>query len=378
MMTFLSILSFLYIGTLLYLLYGFHQLKQNSGNNSPPKTTFSVIIPLRNEAENLPKLFNSLRNLHYPKEFFEVLLVNDASEDASEEICRQFIDSEKGLHIKLLQNERRTGSPKKDAVTTAIKASRNEFVVTTDADCILPQKWLQNFNSILAVTGAKLLAGPVMIGKTEGSKRSFLELFQEIDFFSLQMATMGGFGVNQAFMCNAANLCYERAAFDEVKGFEGNDTISSGDDLFLLEKFEEKGYKTAFLKQKDAVVLTQAQPDLKRLVQQRLRWAGKMSATKGTFGKSLGLLVLLMNLSLVLTFLAVVFKLFPAGVFLFLFLLKFNIDFILIYSCAGFFENENILKNYFWASALYPIFSSYVALRSLFGGYTWKDRRFKK
>lgn len=378
MMIFLGVLSFLYIGVLLYLLFGFHQLKQNFRRNTPPKTTFSIVIPLRNEAENLPELFKSLRNLYYPKEFFEILLVNDASEDASEDLCRQFINSEKCLDIKLLQNDLRSGSPKKDAVTTAVKEASCDYVITTDADCVLPQKWLQEFNSGLATTGAKMLAGPVMLGKEEGSKRSFLDLFQEMDFLSLQMATMGGFGVDQPFMCNGASLCYEKSAFEAVRGFENNESISSGDDLFLLEKFRQKEFRTGFLNRKAAVVVTRAQPTLKALVQQRIRWAGKMTATKDTFGKLLGLLILLMNLSLVISFVAVVFKLFPAGVFLFLFLLKFNVDFILIYSCAGFFGNERILKNYFWCSALYPLFSSYVAVRALFGGYTWKGRRFKK
>lgn len=378
MILFAGVLCSLYVGILLYLLFGYHQLKQNFGKNVPPKMAFSVVIPLRNEAENLPELFTSLRKLYYPKELFEILLVNDTSEDASEAICSQFIASEKGLHIKLLQNERRSSSPKKDAVQTAVLAAQHDFIVTTDADCLVPQKWLQEFNSQLVATGAKLLAGPVMIGKEEGSKKSFLELFQEIDFLSLQMATMGGFGVEQPFMCNAANFCYEKAAFEEVKAFDGNDGISSGDDVFLLEKFRRKGLKTGFLKSQDAIVFTKAQPTFKALLQQRQRWAGKMSATKGSFGKLLGLLVLLMNLSLVIGFFAVAFKFLAPAVFLFLFLIKFNIDFILIYSCADFFGNEKLLKNYFWCSIVYPFFSSYVALRSLFGGYSWKGRRFKK
>lgn len=377
-MIFIGILIFLYIGLLLYLLYGFHQLKTTSKENIPPKTTFSIVIPLRNEAENLPQLFVSLRKLYYPEDLFEILLVNDASEDTSEAICEEFITAEKGLHVKLLQNERKSESPKKDAINTGISAAKNDFIVTTDADCLLPQKWLQEFNSRLMATGAKFLAGPVMISRKEGSKSSFLELFQEIDFLSLQLATMGGFGVKQPFMCNGANLCFEKASFLELNGYDGNDYISSGDDIFLLEKFRKRGFKIGFLKRKEATILTKAQQNLKALLQQRIRWAAKTGATKGFFGKFVGLLVLLMNLSLVLAFFAAVFKLFPPGIFLFLFLLKFNIDFILIYSCADFFGNERVLKNYFWCSIVYPFFSSYVAMRALFGGYSWKGRHFKK
>lgn len=377
-MSFAGLLVLLYVGVLLYLLFGFHQLKKDFGKNIPPKMTFSVVIPLRNEAENLPKLFASLKKLYYPQEFFEILLVNDASEDTSEALCREFIKAEKGLNVKLLQNDRRSNSPKKDAIDTAVLRAENDYIITTDADCVLPQKWLQEFNSRLVATGAKLLAGPVMTEHQEGSKMSFLELFQEIDFLSLQMATMGGFGVGQPFMCNGASLCYEKAAFLQLQGFEGNNGISSGDDVFLLEKFRKNGLKIDFLKSKEAVVLTTALPNLKTLFQQRQRWAGKMSATNGIFGKLVGVLVLLMNLMIVLGFFASIFKLFPGGIFLFLFLLKFNVDFILIYSSAGFFDNEKVLKNYFWCSGIYPFFSSYVAINSLFGGYSWKGRHFKK
>ena len=377
MMILAGVLCVLYISALLYLLFGFHQLN-NFGKNTPPKMAFSVVIPLRNEAENLPGLFASLRKLSYPKELFEILLINDASEDASEALCKAFIKSEKGQNIRLLQNDRRSNSPKKDAINTGVLEATKEFIVTTDADCVLPQKWLQEFNTCLVATGSKLLAGPVMIGREEGSKMSFLNLFQKIDFLSLQMATMGGFGVKQAFMCNGANLCYEKAAFHQLKGYEGNDSISSGDDVFLLEKFRRNGLKIGFLKSQFAVVLTAAQPNIKALIQQRIRWAGKMTSTNDIFGKFLGVLVLLMNLLLVVSLFAVIFKLFPTGTFLFLFLLKFNVDFILIYSSSNFFGNEKLLKNYFWCSAVYPFFSSYVALMAIFCGYSWKGRRFKK
>jgi hypothetical protein len=53
---------------------------------------------------------------------------------------------------------------------------------------------------------------------------------------SLQGATIGSFGIGKGFMCNGANLAYKKSLFQELNGFQGNDTIASGDDVFLLQK----------------------------------------------------------------------------------------------------------------------------------------------
>lgn len=370
----LGVLTFLYIFLLLFLLYGYKNLPEFFGKNTAPKIRFSIIIPFRNEAEYLPQLLHSLKHLNYPKQLFEIILVNDGSEDTSEEICRKFAEENRELSLKLLQNKRSSGSPKKDALTTGIKAAEKDYMITTDADCLLPPKWLITFDAKIKETDAKMLAGPV----TPVPKKGFLNSFQELDFFSLQAATMGGFGVDLPFMCNGANFCYSKKAFEKVNGFEGNSEIASGDDIFLLEKFRKEELKTVFLKSRSAIVTTALQPDLKSLISQRIRWAAKTSAYKSFFGKVVGLTVLLMNLVLATAFLGFVTGIFSSQILLLPFLLKFNVDFLLIYSSAQFFGREKALKTYFFSSLIYPFFSSYVAILSLFKDYHWKGRRFKK
>ena len=70
-------LYFLSIGILIY---GFDKIKVFEAKNSVPKTKFSIIVPFRNEEQNLPVLLESLSNLNYPTDFFEVILVDDNSE----------------------------------------------------------------------------------------------------------------------------------------------------------------------------------------------------------------------------------------------------------------------------------------------------------
>ena len=372
------IISLFYAGLILFLLFGFSKVEDQPEIISQPSIRFSIVIPYRNEAENLPVLFDSLLNLKYPKELFEIILVNDASEDASEEVCIEFRNVNPDLDINILNSHGISGSPKKDAIHSAIKASKYEYILTTDADCKVPEKWLLQFGFYIEGTKARMVAGPVGIDSVEKGKTDFLKIFQEIDFLSLQGATIGGFGVDIPFLCNGANLCYEKESFRQVGGFFGNDTIASGDDIFLLEKFQKAGLKIKFLRNPGAIVTTAPQPGLSILISQRIRWAAKTSAYKNSFSKAVGIIVFLMNLLLFLGFIAVVSGVFPQKAFLMFFLVKFNVDFLLIYKTSIFFRREKLMKNYFWCSFLYPVFSSYVGLLSLFRGYSWKGRKFKK
>ncbi|MCB0375419.1 MAG: glycosyltransferase, partial [Sinomicrobium sp.] len=201
----------------------------------PPVTKFSVIVPFRNEAENLIPLLESLKELDYPTEFFEVLFVDDASEDGSVNILKRFFANTQN-EIKILTSERKSDSPKKDAIKTAVKQAKYDWIVTTDADCILPGDWLSTFNAYIIEKQPDFIAAPVSYAY--GS--SFLEQFQVLDLLSLQGATIGAFGMHRPFLCNGANLCYRKKVFYEVNGYAGNTDIASGDDIFLMEKILKK------------------------------------------------------------------------------------------------------------------------------------------
>ncbi len=373
-----ALIIFLYAGLLLFLLFGFRKIPTYNGRQAKDFRRFSIVIPFRNEAENLKQLFQSLTQLKYQKGHFEIIFVNDASEDNSVALCEEFQNKHPELNIRVIHSVRKTDAPKKDAITTAVEMAKNDYVLTTDADCKVPKNWLLEFNSFLEETSCRMVAAPVKIGVKENEKGGFLKIYQQIDFLSLQGATIGGFGVEKPFMCNGANLCYEKSSFKEVNGFLGNENIASGDDLFLLEKFQKRHFKTGFLKSNRAAVFTLAQPDLRSLFSQRIRWAAKTSAYNNFFGKLVAVSVFLMNFFLVAGALAVALGYFPEKVFLFFFLVKFNVDFFIIYKTSIFFGSEKSMKNYFWCSFIYPVFSSVVALLSLFSGFRWKDRSFKK
>jgi len=130
---------------------GFDAVKEFQFETVKPKTKFSIIIPFRNEAENLQNLLESLRKLIYPTDLYEVLLVDDESSDDSVNMIRSFIAKEfpKEKHIRVVANNRQTVSPKKDAIITALSEANNSWIVTTDADCTFHENWLTAFRCLI-------------------------------------------------------------------------------------------------------------------------------------------------------------------------------------------------------------------------------------
>jgi cellulose synthase/poly-beta-1,6-N-acetylglucosamine synthase-like glycosyltransferase len=353
----------LFIGQLIY---GFNRMRRFSKTEFTPKTSFTIVVPFRNEKENLPNLLHSISLLHYPKELVEVILVDDESEEV-------FSVQYSVFTLKVIKNERKSNSPKKDAIETAIEIAKHDWIITTDADCLVQKDWLTIYDQDIQENEVEMVAS----GVCYVPKKDFLSAFQNLDFLSLQGATIGSFGINQPFMCNGANFAYSKQFFKELNGFQGNETIASGDDVFLLQKAVSVApEKVGFLLAKESIVATKPVATWSELFQQRVRWASKSTGYSSVYGKLLALVVFGGNLAWILSFLLWLIGFLDQNIFMLFVALKFLIDFILLYKTANFFESK--LQYVLASSLLYPFFSVSVAVYSLFGKYSWKGRNFKK
>jgi hypothetical protein len=165
--------------------------------------------------------------------------------------------------------------------------------------------------------------------------------------------------------------------FQKLNGFEGNDGIASGDDVFLLQKAIAKfPEQVQYLKSENNIVVTKPLNDWKSLFYQRVRWASKTGSYQSIFGKGLAFTVFGGNLAWVLGFGSWIIGCIPFENILLLFLLKFTVDSILLYK-AYLFLTKAKMRYLVLASLLYPFFSTSVALYSLFGEYEWKGRKYK-
>lgn len=369
----LVIYTIVYLVYILRLAYGFTKIKTFSNTFSAPQTTFSIIIPFRNEAQQLPNLLDSIKNLNYPKELFEIILVDDFSEDDSQRVIYKWRMENGIFNTTLLENVRISGSPKKDAISRAVPIVANKWIISTDADCTVPATWLSTFNDYIVNNDASMVAGAVIYD----SQSTFLHHFQQMDLMALQGATIGSFGLDKAFMCNGANFAYTKELFVKLGGFSGNGKLASGDDVFLLQKAAaEQSESVHYLKSQSAIVVTNPVNSWKQLFYQRVRWASKSVAYENEFGELLAVIVFLGNACIATSVFLTAFGYLPFGYLLALFLSKIAVDTILLALTNGFLRKGKFFFPLF-SGLVYPFFSVAVALYSIYGKYEWKGRMLK-
>ena len=370
----LLIVLLIYTVFIVQLILKFNKIKLFKTTILTPKTAFTIIVPFRNEARNLPKLLHSLSKLKYPPHLIQIVMVDDFSKDNSSTIYNQWRMRHETVDTTLLKNMILSNSPKKDALTRAIPIAKHDWIITTDADCVVNKNWLLTLDNYIQENNPEMIVGAV-IYKT---KNNWFHHFQQLDLMSLQGTTIGSFGIGKPFMCNGANFAYTKKFFTAIGGFGGINDKVSGDDVLLLQKaVAANKEKVHYLKNPDFIVQTKPENDLFKLFMQRVRWAGKTTGYNSNYAKLLAVVVLLMNFSLVLgCWLMVVGKL-KFEVVVLAFAVKYLTDYIMLYKSNSYLRNGKFFAP-IASTIVYPFFSSLVGIYSLFGNFTWKGRRFSK
>lgn len=329
----------------------------------------SVLVPARNEEENIGKLLTVLQQQTYPQKMFEVIVIDDHSTDRTAEVVKRF------SAVKLLQlKEENINSYKKKAIETGIAAANGDLIVTTDADCVPGKEWLQTLASFKEEKKAAFIVAPVVFENNS----SLLQMFQTIDFLALQGITGAAVYKRSMAMCNGANLAYEKKAFYEVNGFSGIDQIASGDDMLLMYKIWKKyPDKIFYLKSKEAIVSTQPMKTWRDFFNQRMRWASKAKHYKGKRIFLVLLLVYLFNLSFLVLLTAGFWNynywLYLSG----LWIAKTMIEIPFVYAAASFFNKRSLLKYFFFFQPIHIAYTIVSGLLGQLGKYEWKGRKVK-
>ncbi len=329
----------------------------------------SVVIAARNEAENIPRLLDSLLSQTYSSENFEVVIVDDHSTDNT----FQLISQQQHSNIRVLPLEASMGGKKK-AIEFAISQTTGALIVATDADCQLPPSWLETIAAFCVDNQSLFIAAPVKFNYRD----RLIERFQALDFMMLQGITASGIALNLHYMCNGANLAYSRKAFEDVNGFEGIDRIASGDDMLLMHKIRKNHpLKIHYLKNENAIVKTQPMPSWKSFLMQRRRWASKNLMYDDIKIKFILIFAYVFNLWFFVLAVSGLFSpihFFYAFIFM---LVKACIEFWFLKDVAKFYKEEELLKYLFLYQPLHLIYTIFTGLWSQFGNYEWKGRSTK-
>lgn len=215
---------------IIYSRLAFYREKPGSDEAQP----VSVIICAKNEYQNLLKNLPLVLEQDYPE--YEVLVVNDASDDDSIELLNSL--SRKYPHLKIFDLERNLNffTGKKFPLALGIKSAKYEILLLTDADC-RPNSpyWIREITKNF-VGNTEVVLGYGAYRKTVG----FLNQLIRYDAFLIAMQYMSFALAGRPYMGVGRNLSYKRDLFYQAKGFTSHYKLKSGDDDLFINRVARK------------------------------------------------------------------------------------------------------------------------------------------
>lgn len=315
MLVFLTILLIIYVFIIVIITNNYKKKTDDKLVLHPEN--ISIIIPYRNEEDNIEKCLESIVNQKFDKEF-EIILVNDHSNDNSEKIAKQFIEKSQFLKVQVLSLPQNFFG-KKNGVIEGVKHAKHPVVCTFDADCVASENWLNAVSKAFQSDKTKMALGEVVVKRTEG----FLNLLQHSESVLTSIFIASGVKSKHPLLISAANMAFRKDTFIELNPYADNIQLPSGDDIFLMEKVLQNYGGNAFDFIEKEVYTNQVN-SFEYYFRQRVRWLGKMK-----YAKSL-ILTNMLSFFIGIVNTALLFLLFFNPKFAILFGVKFIVDVFLL------------------------------------------------
>jgi biofilm PGA synthesis N-glycosyltransferase PgaC len=250
--------------------------------NEDVRHPVSVIICARNEENNLKENLPSILEQNYPD--FEVIVVNDCSNDDSKYVLEDFAKLYPRLKVVSIAEHERFKHGKKFAVTLGIKAAQNEHLLFTDADCRpASENWLNRMQQHFT-DGKEIVLGYSPYQRESGFLNMLIRFetfYTALNYFSFALTGRPYMGVGR-------NLSYTRSLFFSGKGFASHMHIMSGDDDLFVNQHANSD-NTVIEIHPEAQVWTEPKRTLSSLITQKIRHMGAGKAYKASHRKMLSL-----------------------------------------------------------------------------------------
>ncbi|MFH1159685.1 MAG: glycosyltransferase [bacterium] len=363
------LLAFLYGLILLLALTGLLAQRKFASGSTATSPVLSVIIPVRDEEQNMSACLESIANQDLSPDRFEVIICDDFSQDSTLLKSREFTSGRPEIKWIVMSG----GPGKKKAIEAAIGRATGSHIVTTDADTQRASGWLSALIDCIERESPNMVIGPVVLS----SGNSIFRKLQTLEFFGVIGITAGYANLGLPVMCNGANLAYEKEVFNQVQGFDGNEQYVSGDDQFLLWKVKKTYGKGAvhFLWNRDAVVTVAASSGLMGFLSQRLRWVSKTRGYKDPLVLFTGAVTYLFQAGIFTGFVLGIFNPFFFYLALAFFFFKTLVDFPTVFLMAGFFRKQNLWMWYIPAQVFQIIYVPLTGIFAFLIPVRWKGRR---
>jgi len=358
-----------YATFVLWMYKGFNNATRKTAITSSERVAFSIIIPCRNEEATLARCLDAIIATNYPRHCFEIILVDDHSEDGSWRMMEQYANTHDNIQALRLTGE----EGKKSALTLAISRSSKDWIITRDADTTNNPHWLQSIQSaILSKKNQQMVILPVL---PSSSYQNTIEGIFSLEFLSLMASGLACAAHQKAIIANGANFTFRKDWFDKLGGYKSHEHISSGDDvLFLKETVHINPQWVGVALDPDSAVLTCMPKDLNQWLDQRIRWGSKMTALTFDFTTAVSLLVLMANISLILSLITFFSTTAPLMWIVIVWATKCIPDYLFLSKVSQHFDRRETMKSFVLVSLLYPWALLISVILSIFKKPKWKGR----
>ncbi len=330
----------------------------------------SIIVAARNEQKYIGRCLHALVKQNYPKDLYEIIVVNDRSTDDTAEIVMSM--RKKFPFIKLIDIERPSADlpPKKFALDEGIRNATHDLLLFTDADSYPPQQWLREVvKAFTPEVGVVAGYSPFEWRATDSFEHRWGDRFLRYEELKNTIGTAAGIGLRSAYMCTGRNFAYRRAVFNEVGGFgKIKQSLSGDDDLFIQLVQRETSWQIRYMTSVDSVVVTEPPVALEEFVNQRKRHfsAGKYypRRMKVIFACAHGF-----NALALLTL--IIFPLYG----IVLCALKLLIDWYVLNQGTRLFGNKELVRKMVPLEVMFVLYNLIIGPVGYLGQFEWKGTR---
>ena len=364
--TILMVIFSIYTGCMLALICGWLIRNNNNVTYSGKINSLTILIPFRNEEDNIPLLIRSLSDLQYSSEAVEFIFINDHSVDNSVDTLL-FGLGNFGFPYKLISLEKNQLG-KKRAIEAGVIAATHSVIVTTDVDCIHSKNWLQEIN-ILIDSESEFIIGPVINKKQPG----LLANLQQIESLLLAGITVGSAKLKTPLLCSGANLSYTKSLFRKRQPYKNNYNTLSGDDMFFLEKINSKGNCSIEINI-NSIVETEGATSFTEMLSRSVRWASKSSKLKMSLSTVFGAIVMIINCSILFMIVLMILDNDSIVFFIKLGAVKTIVDLVFLVLLANKYNRYQTIMYFPIMVVFYPFYLFIVYLSTVFSSPVWKGR----
>ena len=363
-------LTIFYSGFILWCNRGWKAIEVSNKKSNSQSLNVDVVIAVRNEAQVILNLLEKLVSQNYSKRNFRVVVVDDHSTDNSFQIVSEFLSHHPEINSVILHAD---GEGKKSAIAQAIKISSADLILTADGDCIVSGGWIKSMAEPFSNNEISFVAGPVVLSGGNG----VFSLLQKMEMIGLTGIAGASILNRKAMMCNGANLCYRKRAYDAVQGYLGS-SFASGDDTQLMRKMHsENPAQLTFTKSKNSIVISHSLSNLKSFWQQRRRWATKIPFTLSFFTVCIAVVSWLVHAGLFFEMILLCFYPKIVPIFLSTFIIKLIAELVFLKKVGSDLNQSIFPIAIIFIQPLYWLYITLIGLAVPFSSYEWKGRKVK-